>query len=87
MISLGAGPAGFDANHAGWSQHPPVVSAADAPSGTETLAVRWLNVSASGLGVILVAVARPSGEGPFPTILLLHGSHGFAQEYVRLAQD
>jgi hypothetical protein len=39
------------------------------------------------LGVILVAVARPSGEGPFPTILLLHGSHGFAQEYVRLAQD
>jgi carboxymethylenebutenolidase len=36
---------------------------------------------------MLAAVARPSGAGPFPTVLLLHGSHGFAQEYVRLAQD
>jgi dipeptidyl aminopeptidase/acylaminoacyl peptidase len=33
------------------------------------------------------AVARPRGEGPFPTVVILHGSHGFAHEYVRLAQD
>jgi dipeptidyl aminopeptidase/acylaminoacyl peptidase len=32
-------------------------------------------------------VARPRGAGPFPTVVLLHGSHGFAHEYVRLAQD
>jgi dipeptidyl aminopeptidase/acylaminoacyl peptidase len=36
---------------------------------------------------MLAAVARPRGAGPFPTVVLLHGSHGFAQEYVRLAQD
>jgi dienelactone hydrolase len=63
------------------------VSVANAPSGAETLAVSWIRVDAPGLGVMPAAVARPSGAGPFPAILLLHGSHGFAHEYVRLAQD
>ncbi len=36
---------------------------------------------------MVAAIARPSGEGPFPTAIVLHGSHGFAQEYVQLAQD
>ncbi len=66
---------------------PPVVSIADAPPGTETLAVQWVKVTVPGMGVMLAAVARPGGAGPFPTVVLLHGSHGFAQEYVRLAQD
>jgi dienelactone hydrolase len=35
---------------------------------------------------MLAAVARPKGDGPLPAIVLLHGSHGFAQEYVRLAR-
>src|SRR5262245_55629778 len=63
------------------------VSVAGAPPGTETLAVQWVQVAVPDMGVMLAAVARPSGAGPFPTVLLLHGSHGFAQEYVRLAQD
>jgi dienelactone hydrolase len=49
--------------------------------------VQWVKVAVPGLGVMLAAVARPPGAGPFPTVILLHGSHGFAQEYVRLAQD
>jgi len=65
----------------------PVVSIAAAPPGTETLAVQWVKVAAPGLGVLPAAVARPRGAGPFPTVVLLHGSHGFAHEYVRLAQD
>ena len=64
----------------------PVVSAAEAPAGTESLAVQWASVTAPGLGVMLAAVARPQGAGPFPTLLLLHGSHGFALEYVQLAE-
>jgi len=60
---------------------------AEAPPGAESLAVKWVNVAVPGLGVLLAAVARPRGAGPFPTIVLLHGTHGFAQEYVRLAQD
>jgi dienelactone hydrolase len=65
----------------------PVVSATRAPAGTEMFAVEWVDVSAPGLGVMLAAVARPAGKGPFPAVVLLHGTHGFAQEYVRLAQD
>src|SRR5262249_32088263 len=66
---------------------PPVVAAADAPAGTEGLAVQWVKVTAPGLGIMLAAVARPAGAGPFPSVLLLHGTHGFAQQYVKLAQD
>ena len=63
------------------------VSPADPPSGTENLRVQWIKVAAPGLGDMLAAVARPSGDGPFGTVILLHGSHGFAHEYVRLAHD
>jgi dienelactone hydrolase len=55
------------------------------PPGTEELGVRWARVTEPGIGVLPIAIARPSGDGPFPTIVLLHGSHGFAQEYVKLA--
>jgi dienelactone hydrolase len=37
-------------------------------------------------GIVDAAVARPPGPGPFPVALILHGSHGFARQYVELAQ-
>lgn len=40
-----------------------------------------------GNGVVQLAIARPAGQGPFPAIIILHGSHGFAREYVQLAKD
>jgi dipeptidyl aminopeptidase/acylaminoacyl peptidase len=63
------------------------IAEAEAPPGTEVLAAQWVKIAAPNLGVMLAAVARPRGAGPFPTIVLLHGTHGFAHEYVRLAQD
>src|SRR4029077_3978956 len=66
---------------------PPAVSQVDTPPGTEGLRVQWVKVEAANLGVMLAAVARPPRAGPFPIVVLLHGSHGFAHEYVRLAQD
>jgi carboxymethylenebutenolidase len=36
---------------------------------------------------MLAAVARPTGSGPFPAVLLLHGTHGFAREYVQWARE
>jgi len=71
--------------HRGVKQ-PPIV-ATDAPAGTETFAVKWIRVAVPDRGVVLAAVARPSGSGPFPVVILLHGTHGFAREYVQLAQD
>jgi dienelactone hydrolase len=65
----------------------PTISARTAPPGAEGLAVEWVNIAAPGLGVMPAAVARPPGTGPFPAVLLLHGTHGFAREYVALARD
>ena len=64
----------------------PMVTAIQAPAGTETLPVKWVRVAVSGL-VIQAAVARPSGTGPFPAVLVLHGTHGFARQYVEWAND
>jgi len=66
---------------------PPVVSATRAPAGTETLAAEWVSVAVPGVGAMLAAIARPSGVGPFPSVLVLHGTHGFAKQYVQMAQD
>ena len=65
----------------------PGFNRADPPPGAEALAVQWVQLAVPGLGVVLAAVARPGGAGPFPAVVLLHGTHGFAHEYVRLAQD
>ena len=50
------------------------------------LGIMWRTVPTDS-GVVHIAVARPSGEGPFPAVLILHGTHGFAKEYVELARD
>jgi dienelactone hydrolase len=68
------------------SSAQPVVSAAEPPAGSETLQVQWIKVVVPDYGTMLAAVAKPSGVGPFPAVIVLHGSHGFGREYVQLAQ-
>jgi carboxymethylenebutenolidase len=51
------------------------------------LAAEWVTVAVPDVGVLLAAIARPSGAGPFPSVLVLHGTHGFAPQYVQMAQD
>jgi dienelactone hydrolase len=63
------------------------ISPAKTPVGAERLAASWIRVTIPDLGDVIAAVARPPGVGPFPAVLLLHGSHGFAEEYVGLAQE
>jgi dienelactone hydrolase len=65
----------------------PTVTASDAPAGTEGLAVRWFKVAAPELGVMTMAVARPHHDRPVPAVVLLHGTHGFAREYVMWAEE
>jgi dienelactone hydrolase len=62
-------------------------SATSAPAGVEGLAVQWFQVPLGGDRRLLLAVARPPGERSFPAVVILHGSHGFAREYVTLATD
>ncbi len=65
----------------------PTISPADTPRGMEAKSVQWVKISAPGVGVMLAAVARPAGPGPFPAAILLHGTHGFAPQYVQLAEE
>lgn len=47
--------------------------------------VSWLQVRTDS-GIVHAAIAIPKGSGPFPAIIILHGTHGFAEEYVKLAR-
>ncbi len=67
----------------GMSRSP---SVSQAPAYIAADSVSWLHVRTDS-GVILAAVARPSGAGPFPALIILHGTHGFAEEYVQMARD
>ncbi len=62
-------------------------STASPPAGAEGLAVQWLQIPLADDRRLLAAVARPPGERSFPAVVILHGSHGFAREYVTLATD
>lgn len=58
------------------------------PAGANTLAgVDWLRIPVPTGGTLSAAVARPAGAGPHPVLIILHGTHGFAHEYVALARD
>jgi hypothetical protein len=43
--------------------------------------VNWISVKTDS-GTVHAAVAVPKGKGPFPAIIILHGTHGFAEEYI-----
>lgn len=49
--------------------------------------MRGLRVETATSGTLIAAIARPEGKGPFPAVLLVHGSHGFAREYIGLARE
>lgn len=44
-------------------------------------------VAAPEGGKLLMTIARPRAQGARPAVIILHGTHGFADEYVRLAQE
>lgn len=52
---------------------------------TRSDSVTWIQVPTDS-GVVRAAIAMPKGTGPFPAIIILHGTHGFAEEYVELAR-
>ena len=45
----------------------------------------WIHAKIDS-GVVHAAVAFPKGSGPFPAVVILHGTHGFAQEYIDIAR-
>src|SRR5688572_8351794 len=59
------------------------------PSGAEGLGAAWYTVATPEGRTLLLAVydTRPSPDQVVPAILVLHGTHGFATEYVQIAHD
>jgi dienelactone hydrolase len=55
----------------------------NSPSSRDT--VYWIQTTVDS-GVVHAAIATPKGTGPFPAVIILHGTHGFAEEYVQLAR-
>lgn len=64
-----------------------------APAGTEGLGAAWYVLTAPDGHTMHLALFDPraaagSAPGqPAPAVLVLHGSHGFAQQYVQIAHD
>ena len=52
----------------------------------DTGSVYWIHVP-TDRGLIRAAIATPTGAGPLPTVVILHGTHGFAREYVQIARN
>ena len=65
------------------------LSPASPPPGSEGLGAAWYTVATPEGRTLLVAVydPRPSPDQAVPAILVLHGTHGFAQQYVQIAHD
>ena len=58
-------------------------SPASVPDGLE-----WLSIPGPGGSTLTAAVARPpKASAPRPVLVVLHGTHGYAQEYLTLARE
>jgi dienelactone hydrolase len=75
-----------------WHNHPARLpnrpgtpAAVQNQSPVRTDSVDYIQIP-TGNGLIRAAIATPTGPGPFTTVVILHGTHGFAQEYVHLAR-
>jgi len=68
-------------------QSMPTVTRMALPAGATAPGIDWIRVAAPDGGVMLAAITHPTGSGRFPAMLILHGTHGFAQQYVDLAQE
>lgn len=54
--------------------------------GCAVSSAQWLPVSAPQGRKMQTAVFRPEGDGPFPAVVVLHGTGGFRKTHIELAE-
>ncbi len=59
----------------------------NAPLGVSFTGAKWIEIDAPEGRKILAASFRPEGTGPFPIVVVLHGTEGFRGIHVQLAQE
>jgi dienelactone hydrolase len=67
---------------------PVTWSVTQVPPQVDTPGVEWLTIKGAGgraTNVQVAAVVRPSGSGPFPLVVWLHGYNGFHPADIRIA--
>jgi dienelactone hydrolase len=59
----------------------------DAPAGVQYEGANWIVIQAPQEKTILAVYFTPQGDGPFPVVVFLHGTVGFRETHVQLAQE
>lgn len=57
------------------------------PYGLQGYGGQWIEVAVPGGYLLQAAVFRPNGQGPFPLVVVLHGTEGFSSDILLVAQD
>ncbi len=65
----------------------PRMTRASAPPGIYAPGARWYRLDGSNGRKFLTAIVRPQGTGPFPVVVVLHGSAGLGSRALSLAED
>lgn len=72
---------------AGHAEETPLrTSAAEAPF-PDVPGAQWVKIDGPDGRKFLTAILRPQGTGPFPVVVVLHGSNGLTKAYLSVAED
>ncbi len=66
---------------------PALWSSMPAPADAGVAGAEWIAIPMPGGRTSRAAVFRPAGAGPFPVVLVWHGTEGFKTKHVQLAAD
>jgi len=62
-------------------------TSAGPPRGAVPATGEWIAIAAPEGKTIMARVLRPSGDGPFPAVVLLHSQTGFSNAYITLGEE